>query len=131
MKRICCYACIGLFLLAVTAVLVPGIGIVPVRAQAAPSKDVCLGCHGPYEKLAGSAPAYVAPSGEKINPHVFVPHTSKEAKAVPQCTNCHRPHELPPKAEEIAKQPKPDVGWCYTTCHHRNDFQACKTCHNE
>jgi hypothetical protein len=95
------------------------------------SKDACLECHGPFEKLATAPPSYVAPSGEKIRPHYYVPHTSKEAKAIPECTNCHQPHPTPPSAADIKAMPKPGVDWCYTTCHHENDFTPCTKCHSK
>jgi len=112
-------------------------GLLPVLAQtgqgggAAVSKEVCLKCHGPYERLAGAPAAYAAPSGEKINPHVYVPHASKEAAAIPECTSCHQAHAVPPDAAQIKAQPKADVRWCYTACHHNNDFEPCTNCHKE
>jgi mono/diheme cytochrome c family protein len=98
-------------------------------APAAASKEACLNCHGPFDKLAGATPSYVAPSGEKIVPHRFVPHNSREAKAIPGCNNCHEPHLVPPTAPALAALPKPDVQWCYTACHHKNNFTLCKDCH--
>ncbi len=135
MKKVFGILCIGLPFFIAAFTVVPKVGLMPAQAQtssasgAAVSKDVCLGCHGPYDKLAGAPASFVASSGEKINPHTYVPHTSKEAKAVSECTNCHTPHGTPPKPEEIAKLPKPDVQWCYTTCHHQNNFEPCKDCH--
>jgi hypothetical protein len=93
------------------------------------SKEDCLKCHGPFEKLATASPSYVAPSGEKIVPHRFVPHNSKEAKAIPGCDNCHEPHAVPPTGPTPGAPPKADVQWCYTTCHHKNNFALCKDCH--
>jgi hypothetical protein len=95
------------------------------------SKDMCLGCHGPFDKLATAAPGYVAPSGEKIRPHYFVPHTSKEIKAIPKCSNCHQSHPNPPTAADITAMGKPGVDWCYSTCHHENDFTPCTKCHKK
>jgi hypothetical protein len=95
---------------------------------AAVSKEACLNCHGPFDKLVANV-NYQAPSGEKIAPHRYVPHTAKEAKAIPECSNCHEPHPVPPVAGGVATLPKPDVQWCYTTCHHKNTFQLCKDCH--
>ncbi len=111
-------------------------GAMPLFAQTAPAtgataKEACLKCHGPYDKLAGAPAAYAAPSGEKINPHVYVPHSSKEAKAVPECTNCHQPHALPPNKAQIKSQPAPEVQWCFTACHHDNNFQPCQNCHKD
>ncbi|HVN97750.1 MAG TPA: cytochrome c3 family protein [Syntrophorhabdaceae bacterium] len=94
------------------------------------SQKACLDCHGPFDKLATASPGYLAPSGEKINPHRFVPHDSKDAKAIPGCTNCHQAHPLPPTAAALAAIPKPDVEWCYT-CHHKNNFTNCAQCHNK
>ncbi len=96
---------------------------------AAVSKDTCLDCHGPYDKLVAATSTYVAPSEEKITPHQYVPHASKEAKAILDCSNCHQSHPVPPTASDLAALPKPDVQWCYTTCHHENDFTPCKKCH--
>jgi mono/diheme cytochrome c family protein len=135
MKKIPGILCIGLSVSIATFLVVPRFGLLPAQAQTAPAsgaavpKDVCLGCHGPYDKLAGAPANYVASSEEKINPHAYVPHTSKEAKAIPECTNCHKPHGASPKPEEIVALPKPDVQWCYVTCHHQNTFERCKNCH--
>lgn len=93
------------------------------------SKEACLGCHGPYEKLASLPPTYLAPSGEKINPHMYVPHETKQAKAIPECTDCHDPHSLPPDSSQTPAVAPPQVLWCYTSCHHTNSFKACKDCH--
>jgi hypothetical protein len=93
-----------------------------------PSKEICLNCHGPFEKLVASA-NYLAPSGEKISPHRYVPHNAKEAKAIPDCSNCHQPHPVPPPESGVTASSKADVQWCYTACHHKNTFQLCKDCH--
>jgi hypothetical protein len=128
---------IGLCLSAAAFAVLTKTGPLPVLAQTEPeggaavSKEVCLKCHGPYAKLAGAPAAYAAPSGEKINPHVYVPHATREATAVPECTNCHQPHAIPPDAAQIKAQPAPDAQWCYTACHHSNDFQPCKSCHKQ
>ena len=95
----------------------------------ATSKEACLNCHGPFDKLASAAASYVAPSGEKITPHRFVPHDSKGAKGIPECSNCHQPHPAEPTASDLAALAKPDVQWCYATCHHKNTFESCKDCH--
>jgi hypothetical protein len=92
------------------------------------SKETCLTCHGPFDKLAAST-NYQAPSGEKISPHRYVPHTAKEAKAIPECSNCHALHPVPPTTSGLTALPKPEVQWCYTACHHKNTFQPCKDCH--
>jgi hypothetical protein len=105
---------------------------VPAQAGAPATgtyKAVCLNCHGPFEKLEAASPSYVAPSDEKITPHRYVPHNSKEEKSVPECGNCHQPHPVPPTPGGLAAIAKPDVQWCYTTCHHENNFVTCKKCH--
>ncbi|HME45699.1 MAG TPA: hypothetical protein VKF36_21590 [Syntrophorhabdales bacterium] len=100
----------------------------PSPPENAASKGTCLGCHGPFDKLVGSA-NYQAPSGEKISPHRYVPHNARETKAIPECSNCHEPHPVPPTTSGLAALPKPEVQWCYTACHHKNTFQPCKDCH--
>lgn len=85
----------------------------------------CLECHGPFEKLSSAPPFFVAPSGEKINPHRYVPHDLKE---VPDCVSCHKPHSAEPTAAEIAALPKPNVTSCFE-CHHRKNFETCQHCH--
>ena len=104
------------------------VAVPQTATPAAASKEACLNCHGPFDKLATMPAKYVASSGEKITPHRFVPHNSKDAKAIPGCDNCHTTHPLPPTAAAIAALPKPDVQWCYT-CHHKNNFVSCKDCH--
>ena len=118
--------CIGVFVFSLA--LGPGVCGSPAAEV---SKDMCLDCHGPFDKLVTAPPSYVAPSGEKITPHYYVPHTSKEAKAIPECSNCHQSHPTPPTAKDIAAMDKPGVDWCYSTCHHENDFTPCKKCHNK
>jgi len=100
----------------------------PAGLANATSKEACLDCHGPFDKLVAAA-NYQAPSGEKITPHRYVPHGAREAKAIPECSNCHEPHPVPPPSTGFVSQSKPDVQWCYTACHHKNTFQPCKDCH--
>ncbi|HVP80464.1 MAG TPA: hypothetical protein VMV04_21480 [Thermodesulfobacteriota bacterium] len=127
MKRRFLSLCIGVFLLVTTIV---STDVPRTNGQTtATSKEACLGCHGPFDKLAAATTGYVAPSGEKITPHRYVPHSSKEAKGIPECSNCHQPHPAEPTASDLAALAKPDVQWCYTTCHHRNNFEPCKDCH--
>lgn len=87
----------------------------------------CLECHGPFERLSSAPPFFVAPSGEKINPHRYVPHDLKE---VPDCMTCHKPHSANPSAAEIAALPKPNVTSCFE-CHHTKTFQNCQDCHKK
>ena len=99
-------------------------------APAAPiSKDECLNCHGSFDQLAASTANYVAPSGEKTTPHLYIPHRSKEAKAIPECSNCHQPHSVPPTESDRAAFRKPEIDWCYSSCHHENNLKSCKECH--
>jgi hypothetical protein len=100
-------------------------------ASEATTKEACLNCHGPFETLTAKTPDYVAPSGETIVPHRFVPHNSGASKAIPECNNCHEGHPLPPGGAARKAPPKADVQWCYTACHHENNFTPCKACHKE
>jgi cytochrome b subunit of formate dehydrogenase len=101
----------------------------PSQPAVAMGKDACLACHGPFDKLTALAPKYATDAGEKVNPHRYVPHDEKDAKAIQECSNCHKPHPLPPSATDIAAQSKTDVNWCYSACHHQNNFTTCKACH--
>jgi hypothetical protein len=96
-------------------------------STAASSKDVCLDCHGPFDELAKSTMGYVAPSGEKATPHRYVPHDKKDPSAIPECSNCHQPHPVPPTSPNAV--PKASVDWCYGACHHENNFKPCQICH--
>lgn len=91
------------------------------------SKDLCLDCHGSFDDLAKSTAGYVAPSGEKGTPHRYVPHEKKDPSAIPGCSNCHQPHPVPPPS--LVGAPKAGVDWCFSACHHENNFKSCKECH--
>jgi hypothetical protein len=127
MKRKFLFIWIGVFLYVAT-IISSGTSQTNAPTMAA-SKDLCLNCHGPFDKLAAAAANYMAPSGEKTTPHRYVPHHSKEAKAIPECSNCHQSHSVDPTASDLAALVKPDVQWCYTTCHHKNNFKPCQDCH--
>lgn len=99
----------------------------PAPAPAPKGSAACLSCHGPFEKLASAPPFFVAPSGEKINPHVYVPHDLKE---VPDCVSCHKPHSANPTDAELASLPKPTVTSCFE-CHHKQNFENCQKCHEK
>jgi hypothetical protein len=100
---------IGVFLFVTVATFIPEVRVLhtgaaaaapPVTSQTststtAGSRDVCLNCHGPFDKLAATNAKYQAPSGEKISPHRYVPHSAKDVKAIPGCSNCHEPHPVP------------------------------------
>jgi hypothetical protein len=94
------------------------------KETASPAQG-CLKCHGPFEKLASAPPRFIAPSGEKITPHRYVPHDLKD---IPDCVSCHQAHSANPTAAEIAALPKPNVKTCYE-CHHKENFTLCKACH--
>lgn len=96
----------------------------PTTTTAAVGKDVCLGCHGPFDKLVSATANYVWPNGDKQSPHRYVPHDSTE---VLECSNCHKPHPLPPSASDIAAMANPNPKWCYS-CHHTGTL-TCGTCH--
>jgi hypothetical protein len=90
----------------------------------------CIDCHGPFDKLAGMPANVTAPSGEKINPHRYVPHDSKEEKDVPECLQCHTAHPLSPKPDKGSIDlSKISLQYCYT-CHHDNTLKSCKECHH-
>jgi hypothetical protein len=97
-----------------------------------PSKSDCLNCHGPFDKIIESTGDYVAPSGEKLSPHRYVPHDSKKDEDIPECTNCHTAHPLDPlPAQGSIDLSKVNVQWCYTSCHHEKNFTSCKQCHDQ
>jgi hypothetical protein len=72
----------------------------------------------------------VAPSGETTSPHRYVPHDSKAASAIPECTNCHEAHPIPPPSGSIDLS-KVTVNWCYGACHRQNNFTPCAQCHTD
>jgi hypothetical protein len=97
---------------------------------AAVSRDECLNCHGPFDKLIEASVKYVAPSGEKGSPHKYVPHNSKQAEDVPECSHCHQPHALDPLPKKGSiDRSKLGVQWCYEACHHEKNLTSCKQCH--
>ncbi len=91
--------------------------------EAESSKDACLVCHGPFDKLTDATANYTFPSGEKTSPHRYVTHDSKD---IPECSNCHKPHPVPLTSKEGL--PKANGEWCYS-CHHVKNLQQCVTCH--
>jgi hypothetical protein len=123
-------ATVGAFLIA-PVILAEGPG---PKAQSQPpaastgggnTSGQCLTCHGPFGKLTSAPPFFVAPSGEKINPHRYVPHDLKD---IPDCVSCHKPHSAEPTAAELAALPKPTVESCFE-CHHKRNFVSCQECH--
>ena len=113
------------FLLAL-ALLLSGPSPAATTAKASvSSKDACLKCHGPYDKLISATSDYLMQDGDKQikrSPHGYLPHDSKD---IPECSECHQPHPVPLTSKEGL--PKADVKWCYM-CHHTGDLQ-CGTCH--
>jgi hypothetical protein len=125
----------SMFLVALSSTLLFGIfalatGEGPQDNAAKPkAKSVvqkCLGCHGPYDKIAAATAKFKASSGETVTPHQYVPH--EEKKDIPECTECHKPHEIPLKDKSAVAQ-SANVDWCYTSCHHANNLQPCSDCH--
>jgi hypothetical protein len=108
----------------------PGSPAAPAPAPVAKQAQAkCLKCHGPFDKLIKAPAKYIAPSGEKINPHRYVPHDSKQAKDIPDCSHCHTAHKLSPlPAKGTIDLSKVSVQWCYS-CHHENNLTSCKDCH--
>jgi len=92
------------------------------------TKGSCLTCHGPYDKLTSAKPKYTTEEKETVNPHVYDPHDKKDAKNIPECTNCHKLHPMDTQSAAMKDVPKPDVKWCYG-CHHTHNLTSCKTCH--
>jgi hypothetical protein len=89
-------------------------------------KDKCLACHGPYDKLIQNSVKFKTPEGETVMTHQYVPH--KEKKDIPECSECHKPHAIPLEDKSSVIKPT-EVKWCYTKCHHQNNFQLCESCH--
>lgn len=93
-------------------------------------ENECLHCHGPFAEIIEASAKYVAPSGEKTNPHRYVPHDSKQEEDIPECSHCHTAHPLDPlPAKGSIDLSKVGVKWCYDACHHEQDFTPCKQCH--
>jgi hypothetical protein len=106
----------------------------PTAVASAPATanggSTCLRCH-PWDKVMEASTKYVvASSGEKANPHMYVPHDSKEGKDIPDCMKCHTTHALSPApAKGSIDLSKLDVKWCFDACHHEKNFEPCKKCH--
>lgn len=88
--------------------------------------EFCLGCHGPFEELAARTEGAFVVKDVAANPHMVVPHDSTK---VFNCTNCHEVHELPVSASLVI--PQADIGYCYLSCHHEEDFTPCAACHSD
>jgi len=97
--------------------------------KAANDSVTCLACHGDsFEKLVSKKPTFKASSNEIINPHQYVPHNEKKAENVPNCTDCHSTHPIPPK--EKIDLSKVNADNCFLSCHHTDTFQRCGNCHH-
>lgn len=103
----------------------PAYAATAALSAAASSKDACLTCHGPFDKLISATANYMMSSGDvkiKSTPHRYVPHDSKD---IPECSKCHKPHVVPLISKEGL--PEPTADYCYT-CHHAGVLE-CHTCH--
>jgi hypothetical protein len=117
-----------LFLVALVALLVfgtLGLATQEPKQPAKVNKDLCLGCHGPFDKVIAKGVKFKISEEEAVNPHKYVPHDGEE---VPECTECHIPHAIPLKDKSTVVKPK-NVEFCFASCHHMKNFQPCKTCH--
>jgi hypothetical protein len=125
---------LALCLIVVLLVLMPGAFAIhsvaaPQAITAVETKGVakkCLACHGSYDTLAEKTSQFKATSGETVTPHQYVPHAEK--KEIPDCTECHIEHPVPLEDKSKVVIPK-NLDWCYSSCHHANNLQPCKTCH--
>ena len=112
-------------ILALTLLLMGASPATAASTEAGCSKNVCLGCHGPFDKLISATANYNGweISGQVASPHRYVPHASKD---IPECSNCHKPHPVPITSKK--ELPKANGDWCYT-CHHVRVLE-CGTCHS-
>jgi hypothetical protein len=96
------------------------------ESEIGPVAKTCLACHGSYDDIAKDTADFIAPSGETVTPHQYVPH--EEKKDIPECTECHQSHDIP--LEDVSKVVMPDnLDYCYQSCHHAYNLQPCSTCH--
>ena len=116
---------------ALACITMLGLTLAPrIGGTASGLAEVCLDCHGPFERITEATANWKAPSGEKTSPHRYVPHDSKQASDIPECNSCHATHTIsPPPAAGSIDLKKVSVDWCYTTCHHEKNFTPCKECH--
>lgn len=96
----------------------------PAAGKAA-NKDKCLSYHS-WDQLSAGAPGFRSTNGEKVSPHVYVPHKQKDAGGIPDCKNCHVAHPVPLTSK--AGLMKANVEWCFS-CHHTGELKACAQCH--
>ena len=113
-------------LIALLAFGTTGLATQDAKKPAKITKDQCLECHGPFEKVIQANAKFKVSEEETVNPHKYVPHDSQDA---PECTECHLvPHAIPLQDKSAVEKPK-DVDFCYAGCHHMRNFQPCNTCH--
>ena len=90
------------------------------------TKQDCLACHGPFDKLISKNIAVEA-DPKPVNPHTSIPHTKTgKMDQIWECTMCHTPHAMPVKKDP--NREKANVEACYQ-CHHQYNFQRCDACH--
>ena len=89
------------------------------------TKDLCLTCHGPFEKVIEKNVKFKFSEEETINPHRYIPHDGQEAL---ECTECHLPHKIPLEDKSTVVKPN-NVEFCLASCHHMRNFQPCTACH--
>ena len=90
------------------------------------TKDQCLACHGPFEKLV-KKDFKIEAVPNPINPHVFVPHIG-QTKDFFDCLLCHQQHTIPPEKGYHDKSATLDA--CFG-CHHTEEFAKCSSCHKK
>jgi hypothetical protein len=123
-----------LFLVFLMLAILFGIFALAVGSAEVPNKTIeikgvakkCLACHGEYDKIREATAQYKVSDTVTMNPHQYIPH--KEKTDIPDCTGCHVEHPIPPEDKSKVVKPK-DVSWCYSSCHHMSNFDACTNCH--
>jgi len=109
----------------------------PAPGAAETSKTSCLGCHE-YDRVIAATADHMMPGGDKLSPHRYVdaksikdpaakPHGAMGIENIPECTNCHTVHPVPYTGTLDRSTLK--VTWCYSTCHHQENFTRCSECH--
>jgi cytochrome c553 len=102
-----------------------------------PAKTVCLACHS-YDEVIAKTADHMMPGGDKISPHRYVdfragkdpalkPHRVTGVENIPECSNCHKGQPVPHTGPVDRSALK--VDFCYTSCHHQENFSPCSECH--
>jgi hypothetical protein len=95
--------------------------------KAAEGPAACLACHGSFDDLVAKKASFKTDRGETVNPHQYIPHNKKTAENVPNCTDCHSKHPVPPEGKiDLSKG---NVDSCFLACHHAQNFEPCSSCH--